>query len=469
MIRFDRSKLRESEGRECGLSLMEGTLEAVSPGRLVRSLVIREGNVLRVGTERYPLGDRRVFLLGAGKAAAAVAQELEAVLGDTLTAGVVVTRYGYAAPTTRVQVVEGGHPLPDQNSVAGAGALRALAKTVRDGDLVLCAFSGGGSSLLSLPSPGIELADLRALNEMLLRSGAPISVLNVVRRHVAPLLGGGLARLLAPAQVVTLLLSDVVGDSIETIASGPTVPDPTTFEDAREALSHLELWEQIPQSIRDRITLGLGGRAQETLKAGDPAFARAETHILGNNWTAVAAALKEGERLGLSARALDEPVIGEANLAGERLARIALDLGGGSERSVIVAGGETTVTVRGSGKGGRNQEVALAAALKLEGATNLTVAVLATDGTDGPTEACGGVVDGETTPRARAAGMDPAEALAKNDSYSLLSATGDLLFTGPTRTNVADLFFIFHDPHSRWPAQPARVRPLFAHLRATLR
>ncbi|MCX6093010.1 MAG: DUF4147 domain-containing protein [Candidatus Bipolaricaulota bacterium] len=448
MIRFDRSKLRESEGRERGLSLMEWTLEAVSPGRLVRSLVVREGNVLCVGAERYPLGDRRVFLLGAGKAAAAVAQELEIVLGDTLTAGIVITRYGYAAPTSRVQVVEGGHPLPDQNSVAGAGALRALAKTARDGDLVLCAFSGGGSSLLSLPSPGIDLADLRTLNETLLRSGAPIDVLNVVRRHVTLLLGGGLARLLAPAQVVTLLLSDVVGDHVETIASGPTVPDPTTFADAREALSCHGLWEEVPPAIRQRISFGLRGLVEETPKPGDFAFARARTYILGTNRTAVRAAQREGEAQGWKVRALEKPIVGEARAVGEHLARVARDLAGRSERTLVVAGGETTATVRGSGHGGRNQEVALAAALAVEGTSGVTIAALATDGTDGPTDAAGGIVDGETALRARAAGMDPAEALAKNDSHSLLSATHDLLFTGPTRTNVADLFFIFHDPHS---------------------
>jgi hydroxypyruvate reductase len=448
MIRFDRSRLRDGAARERGLSLMEQTLDAISPSRLVRDFVAREGDILRVGTERYPLGDRRVLLLGAGKAAAAVAQELEAILGDALTAGVVVTRYGYVAPTKRVRVVEGGHPLPDSNGVAGAMALQALAKTARGGDLVLCTFSGGGSALLSLPPPGIDLADLRALNETLLRSGAPIGDVNVVRRHVAPLLGGELARLLVPAQLVTLLLSDVVGDSVEAIASGPTVPDPTTFQDAKEVLSRLAVWEQVPRSIRDRIERGLRGWVQETPKPGDPVFARANAFIVGNNRTAVAAALEEGKKQGFSTQAVVEPIVGEARTAGERLARLARDSAASSARTLLVAGGETTVTVRGPGRGGRNQEVALAAALELEGTSNLMVAALATDGTDGPTDAAGGIVDGQTAVRARAAGFDPAEVLQQNNSHPLLLATGDLLSTGPTRTNVADLFFVFHDPDS---------------------
>ena len=370
MIRFDRSRLRDGAAREQGLSLMEQTLEAISPSRLVGAFVAREGDILRVGTERYPLGDRRVLLLGAGKAAAAVAQELEAILGDALTAGVVVTRCGYVAPTKRVRVVEGGHPLPDSNGVAGAMALHTLAKTARDGDLVLCAFSGGGSALLSCPSPGIDLADLRSLNEVLLRSGAPIGDVNVVRRHVAPLLGGGLARLLVPAQLVTLLLSDVVGDSVEAIASGPTVPDPTTFQDAKEVLSRFAVWEQVPRSIRDRIERGLRGWVQETPKPGDPVFARANAFIVGNNRTAVAAALEEGKKQGFRTQAVVEPIVGEARTAGERLARLARDSAASSAWTLLVAGGETTVTVRGSGRGGRNQEVALAAALELEGTSN---------------------------------------------------------------------------------------------------
>lgn len=446
MIRFDRSRLREGEAREQILSLMEEALEAISPRRLVQALVVRDGDILRVGAERYPLGGRRVLLLGAGKAAAAIAQELEAILGETLTAGVVVTRYGYAAPTKRVQVIEGGHPLPDSNGVAGAIALQTLARTARDGDLVICTFSGGGSALLSLPPPDIDLADLRTLTETFLRSGAPISAVNAVRRHVAPLIGGGLARLLSPAQTVTLLLSDVMGDSVEAIASGPTVPDPTTFRDAEEALRVHGLWDQVPRSVQTRILHGLCGKIQETPKPGDPVFARADSFIVGSNRTAVLAGLGEGNKRGLSVHALPEPIVGEARMAGERLARLARDAAATSEPSLLVAGGETTVTLRGPGHGGRNQEVALAAALELEGTSSVSVVALATDGTDGPTDAAGGIVDGETTLRARASGIDPAEALRQNDSHPLLQATGDLLVTGPTQTNVADLFFVLHEP-----------------------
>ncbi len=443
MIRFDRTRLRNAAAREEALSVLEETLEAISPYRLIRGHVSLSGTELRVGEESYPIANRRVFLLGAGKAAAVMAQALEAILGDALTAGAVVTRYGYSTPTKRVQVHEGGHPLPDSNGAAGALALQTLAKGVRREDLVLCVFSGGGSALLSLESVGIDLADLRALNDALLRSGAAIDEVNAVRRHVVPLLGGGLARLLAPAETITLLLSDVVGDRLEAIASGPTVPDPTTFADAQGVLLRANLWDVVPCGVRDRIEQGLHGEVPETPKPGDTVFARTTTLVVGNNQTAVLAAVCAGERRGRLTQELAQPIVGEARGVGKYLAQLARDLAvAGSERALCVGGGETTVVVAGPGRGGRNQEVALAAAMALEGKTDATVIALATDGTDGPTDAAGAIVDGETVRRARAAGFDPTQALERNDAYPLLLATGDLLFSGPTCTNVADLFLV---------------------------
>ncbi len=444
MIRFDRSRLRDAAAREETLLILEETLEAISPARLIRAHVSLFGTDLRVGEECYPIANRRIVLLGAGKAAAVMAQALETILGDALTAGVVVTRYGYSAPTRRVEVYEGGHPLPDSNGAAGALAMQALAKGVRRGDLVLCVFSGGGSALLSLASPGIDLADLRALNDALLRSGAAIDEVNAVRRHVVPLLGGGLARLLAPAETITLLLSDVVGDRLEAIASGPTVPDPTTFEDAQGILLRRNLWEVVPRGVRDRIEQGLHGEVPETPKPGDTVFAQTTALVVGNNRTAVLAAQGAGEGRGHAAQDLEKPIAGEARGVGRYLAQLACERAtAGSGRTLFVGGGETTVVVAGPGRGGRNQEVALAAAMALEGKADTTVIALATDGTDGPTDAAGAIVDGETVRRATAAGFDPAQALERNDAYPLLLATGDLLFSGPTRTNVADLFLVF--------------------------
>jgi len=444
VIRFDRSRLRDVVARAEALFILEETLEAVSPSRLIRTHVSLRGDVLQVGEASHSTVNRRIFLLGAGKAAAVMAQALEMILGDALTAGVVVTRHGHSVPTRRVEVFEGGHPLPDSSGAAGALAVQTLAREARRGDLVLCLFSGGGSALLSLPSPGIDLADLWALNDALLRSGAAIDEVNTVRRHVVSLLGGGLARLLAPAETITLLLCDVVGDRPEAIASGPTVPDPTTFGDAREVLLRRNLWEAVPRAVRDRIEQGLRGEAPETPKPGDAVFARTTTLVVGNNRTAVAAALGAGEERGRVTQGLAKPIVGEARGVGEHLAHLARDRAAASfGRTLFVAGGETTVTVRGPGRGGRNQEVALAAAVALEGTADITVVSLATDGTDGPTDAAGAIVDGETVRRARVAGFDPAEALERNDSYPLLLATGDLLFSGPTRTNVADVFFVF--------------------------
>ena len=443
-VRFDRLSLRDAGSREEILLLLEEALEAVSPGRVIREHVAREGASLRIGDETYPLAGRRVLLLGAGKASAAMAQELETILGDALTAGVVVTRYDYSVPTKRVRVYEGGHPLPDANGAAGAEAVRVLAQEAREEDLVLCLLSGGGSALLGLPVPGIDLEDLRELTGLLLSSGAAIDEVNAVRRHVTSLLGGGLAALLARAHAVSLLLSDVPHDRIEAIASGPTVPDPTTFRDAQEALRRLELWERVPRSVRERIEQGVAGAIPETPKPGDPLFARARAVLVGTNRTAVASLAGEGERRGFAVRTLGEPVVGEARAVGERLAGLGRALAGtGTRGALLVAGGETTVVVRGSGVGGRNQEVALAAAVALEGVAGVLVAALATDGTDGPTSAAGAIVDGKTVRRARALGLDPKRALEENDSYPLLRATQDLLVTGPTRTNVADLFLVF--------------------------
>ncbi len=446
-VRFDRSALREREAREEILLLLEAGLETVSPRRVIREHVAREGNRLRVGEEVYSLSDRRVFLLGAGKASAAMAQEVEGVLRGPLTDGVVVTRYGYSFPTKRVKVYEGGHPLPDERGAAGARAVRALAEKVGERDLVLCLFSGGGSALLSLPAPGITLEDLRTLTAALLRCGAGIEEINAVRRHVTSLLGGQLAALLRPATSVSLLLSDVVGDRLEAISSGPTVPDPSTFGDAREVLVRHGLWDDVPRSVRERIESGLAGRIAETPKPGDPIFHSARAFVVGNNRTAVAAVCREGERRGYAVRLLEEPIVGEARAAGEALACLGRELGrSGRAKALAVGGGETTVTVRGEGLGGRNQEAALAAAIRLEGERGVVVAALGTDGTDGPTDAAGALVDGETVRRARGLGFDAERALAENDSHPLLRATGDLLLTGPTRTNVADLLLVAFRP-----------------------
>jgi hydroxypyruvate reductase len=386
-----------------------------------------------------------VFIVGGGKAAVPMATAIADALADRLTAGSIVTKYGHATgtqhsasstqyPVPSIQILEAGHPMPDENSVRGAQAVADLARQATERDLVICLLSGGGSALLTLPVPGLTLADLQALTDALLRSGATINELNSVRKHWSRVKGGRLTRLIAPATLVTLVLSDVVGDPLDVIASGPTVPDPTAVADAQAVLERYGVWT---------------GRAvpfQETPKPGDPAFERVQHVIVGSNRLAAVAAVEQARQLGFGALLLSTYVEGEAR----EVARVAAALAKGmrghgdplSPPACLVWGGETTVTMRGEGKGGRNQELALASALALDGWPGVLVMALATDGTDGPTDAAGAIATGETVARARALGLDPQAALDANDSYPFFDALGGLILTGPTGTNVNDLLLV---------------------------
>jgi hydroxypyruvate reductase len=356
------------------------------------------------------------------------------ILGGRVSRGAVVTKYdharGWSAPGFRV--VEAGHPVPDENSVRGAQAVVELAEEAGPGDLVICLISGGGSALLTRPAPGLTLDDFQAVTDALLRSGATIDEMNAVRKHCSAIKGGNLARLADPADLVTLILSDVVGDPLDVIASGPTVPDSTSVDDAREVLRRYGVEE--PQVLR------------ETPKPGDAAFEGVQNVVVGSNRTAAAAAVDEARSLGYEALLLGTYVEGEAR----EVAKVAAALAKGlrahgdplSPPACLVWGGETTVTVRGEGKGGRNQELALAAALALDGWSDVFIMALATDGTDGPTDAAGAVVTGETMARARELDLDARAALEANDSYHFFEPLGDLIRTGPTGTNVNDLLFI---------------------------
>nr|HID12564.1 glycerate kinase [Anaerolineae bacterium] len=421
--------------------LQQAALAAVEPAAAVRRYVCREGDALIVTDRRYDLRDyERVFVVGGGKAAVPMAAAIADILGDRLTAGVVVTKYGHAVGTrlaraqSPIELIEAGHPVPDENSVRGAQAVASLARQATDRDLVVCLISGGGSALLTLPVPGLNLADLQALTDALLRSGATVQELNTVRKHWSRIKGGHLARLAAPATLVTLVLSDVVGDPLDVIASGPTVPDPTTVADAQAVLERYRIRPRRPVPF------------QETPKPGDLAFEQVLHVIVGSNRLAALAAVERARRMGFNALLLSTYVEGEAR----EVAKVAAALAKGMRAhgdplpppACLVCGGETTVTVRGEGKGGRNQELALAAALALDGWPGILVMALATDGTDGPTDAAGAVVTGETVARARALGLDPRAALEANDSYPFFDALGDLIRTGPTGTNVNDLLFV---------------------------
>jgi hydroxypyruvate reductase len=436
------------------LAVQRAALEAVEPGAAVRRHVQRQGDSLSVGGQTYDLAAvERVWVVGGGKAATAMVAALNASLGDRLAGGLVVTKYDHidtSLDTGPVEVVEAGHPLPDESGVTGTQRMADLLASVSGRDLVLAVLSGGGSALLTLPATGLTLTDMQATTDLLLRCGATIVELNAVRKHLSRIKGGSLARLAGQASVASLILSDVVGDPLDVISSGPTVPDPTTFADAWAVLERYDLIERVPVAVRERLLAGCGGKLPDTPKPEARLFERVQNVIVGSNRLAAEGAVGAARAGRLNALLLSTFVEGEARQVAQVAAALAKELVH-YDRPVpkpacLVWGGETTVKVCGEGLGGRNQELALAAAMAMEGLPNVVLVALGTDGTDGPTDAAGAIATGETVARGRALGLDPAAYLANNDSYHFFDGLGDLVHTGPTGTNVNDLLFIFAFP-----------------------
>lgn len=442
----DRNRLRRD-----ALDIFKEALVAVDPYEAVKARLRREGSILAVGGRSYDLARiERIFVVGAGKASARMALAVEDVLGDRVTAGLVNVKYGHAEALRKVRIREAGHPVPDGAGLEGAREMLDLARAAGENDLVVCLISGGGSSLMPLPAPGIELSDKQRTTQVLLGCGATIHEMNAVRKHISLVKGGGLARAAAPAQVVSLILSDVIGDDLDVIASGPTVPDTSTFALACEALERHGVRDRIPDAVRRRLEAGVRGEVPETPKPGDPLFKNVANIIIASNATAVDAAAQAAEGLGYHPLVLSSCIQGEAREVARVMAAIAREVST-TDRPVakpacVLAGGETTVTLRGTGLGGRNQELALAAALDIEGLPDVLVLAAGTDGTDGPTDAAGAMAFGDTVTRAREVGMSPRAYLENNDSYHFFKALGDLVVTGPTRTNVMDLLLILAGP-----------------------
>lgn len=420
-------------------AIVAEALEAVDPSLLVQKALERD--------RPTPADDGRLIIAAVGKAALGMAEGAYRAYAGQVDEGIVLVPEGTSGePPEGFALHRCGHPLPDRGSVDGARALQEILQSAGASDLVLLLLSGGGSACLALPADEVSLDDLRTLTGLLLRSGAPIQQVNAVRKHVERLKGGLLADAAAPAPLCALIISDVPGDALDVIASGPVTPDPTTFEDAVQVLERYGIWEAAPVAVRERLTRGRAGERSETPRPTDPCFDRVQTRIIGNVRFAVEAASKVAERRGYTVRVLSTEMTGEARLVGAQLAKKARSLRarGGSESPPVclIAGGETTVTVTGRGRGGRNQEVALAAAIELEGVEDVLVASVGTDGVDGPTDAAGGRATGSTASRARLLGLDPTGHLNENDSYSLLDAVDDLIRTGPTGTNVMDLMLV---------------------------
>jgi hydroxypyruvate reductase len=399
------------------------------------------------GPLRVPLPDAargaRLRVIGAGKAAASLARGVEAVLGARIDDGLVVVKHGHAEDLRYCRQLEAGHPVPDAASARAAAAVLEFVGTPRDSDLYLVLLTGGASSLLASPAPGLTLDDKAAVTRLLVASGATIAEINVVRRHLSRLKGGQLARALAPAASVTLAISDVLGDEPAAIGSGPTVADPSTFGDALAVLRRFSLEARTPPAALRRLRSGAEGDVAETPKPADPAFANARFAILASLGHAVAAAGREARAAGYQVVPFGPWLQGDAHARAREFARRLRDLAAGRRAGapplMLVAGGETTLEVRGTGRGGRNQEFAVIVAQEIAGAPGLCALAAGTDGTDGPTDAAGGFADGGTVSRALAAGLDPVGILRENDSNRLLRASGDLFVSGPTGTNVTDL------------------------------
>jgi hydroxypyruvate reductase len=430
--------------RDHARAIFTAGVRAVEPAAAVKRFCRSDAGRLLVDGRTYDL-DRfeNVFVIGAGKASAPMAAAVEEILGSRISGGRVNVKYGHGLPLHRVGLTEAGHPVPDLAGQTGAEEILKLAESAGPDDLILCLLSGGGSALLPCPAPGLTLKDKQAAIHVLLSCGASIDEINAIRKHTSRIKGGRLARAAFPAETITLMLSDVVGDELSVIASGPTVPDASRFGTCLAIIEKYQIASDLPGTILSHLEEGAAGRIEETPEAGDPVFDKARNIIIGTNMDAIQAAGEKARHLGYNTMILSSMIEGETRHVARVHTAIAREIcktqNPVAPPACILSGGETTVTLAGKGKGGRNQEFALQAAIDIAGTEPITILSGGTDGNDGPTDAAGAVADHRTLQRAGAAGLDANEFLANNDSYHFFQELGDLLMTGPTNTNVMDL------------------------------
>jgi len=430
--------------REAARRIFLKGVEAVEPAAAVKRCCRREGRRLHVGGSVLDLrAFKRIFVTGAGKASAPMALALEEILGDRVSGGIVNVKYGYTAPVQRVELVEAGHPVADENGVKGARKILDLLGKSTEEDLIFCLISGGGSALLPQPVETLSLSDKQETFRVLTDCGATIHEMNTIRKHMSRIKGGQLAGAAYPATVISFMLSDVVGDDLDVIASGPTVPDASTYQDCFNIIDRYDVRDRLPVNTLRHLESGFAGRISETPKTGDPVFTKTRNIVIGSNIDAVKSAEREARRLGYRTLVLSSMIEGETRCVAAThcaIAREILKTGHPIEApACILSGGETTVTIKGEGLGGRSQEFSLAAAIGIAGVGPVVVLCAGTDGTDGPTDAAGAFADPKTVSRAREMGMDAHKYLEDNDAYNFFKPLGDLLITGPTNTNVMDL------------------------------
>jgi hydroxypyruvate reductase len=431
--------------------IMTAALEAVNPRNAVLSHLKREGDHLIIDDDRIDLKNiDRIYLIGAGKAGEPMVEAASEILGDLIYEGLVIVKQGYADKDNindHIKICEAGHPYPDERGVSATSQITELLKTTKQADVVICLISGGGSALMVSPVDGVSLEDIQILTGALLASGATINEINTLRKHLDQVKGGNLARIASPAKMISLILSDVVGDYLDVIASGPTVPDPSTYEDALNIIDRYNLRDQVPASMLEHLKSGNLGKFDETPKPGDKIFLNVSNFIIGSNRSASQAALNQAMNEGFNSIVLSNSMQGEASQVGIALSAILRQAAINDQPiprpACIIVGGETTVTLRGKGEGGRNQELALGAVRELSGLESIAFITLATDGGDGPTNAAGAVVTGETYQRGKILNLELQNFLDDNNAYNYFKPLDDLIITGPTKTNVNDLTFLF--------------------------
>jgi hydroxypyruvate reductase len=441
----DRS-MPSPDQRQDARDIIESALAAVDPFGAVTKALRLQGDTLAVGGEALDLNRfARIIVVGAGKAGAPMAQAVEAVLGERIGDGRVVVKDGHGGPTKVINIEQASHPVPDARGVeAGRSIAELVAEHAAADTLFLCLLSGGGSALLVAPAEGVSLADKQETTRLLLACGAEIGEINAIRKHLSELKGGNLARRAAPGKVVSLIISDVVGDRLDVIASGPTVPDLSTWADCRDILTRYGIWDQVPGPVRARIEQGLAGELPDTPKPGDAELAGVVNLIVSNNRGAVERAAAQARELGYTPLVLSTTIEGETAPIARMHAALAREcLTSGQPAAppcCLLSGGETTVTLGPDpGMGGRNMEFALAAALDLAGTSGVLAVSLGTDGTDGPTDAAGAWADGQSVAWGAELGLEARDFLSRHDAYNFFKPLGDLIITGPTRTNVMDL------------------------------